>query len=148
MSTKEEIAVEMLGKGYNCAQAVLASQSESYGLDATLAKKVAAAFGGGMAHNGEVCGACTGALMLIGLRYGRYKDGDSESKEKANRIANEFLSKFKEEHGSIICRDLIKYNLLDENEYLKAREAGVFTEICRSLVKRSVELAEEILESY
>lgn len=147
MSTKEEIAVEMLGKGYNCAQAVLASQSDEYGMDAALAKKAAAAFGGGIANNGEVCGACTGALMLIGLRYGRYKDGDSESREKTNRIANEFLGRIKEEYGSIICRDIIKYNLLDENELLKAREADVFTKICRPLVKRAVELAEEILES-
>ena len=146
MSAKEEIAAEMMCKGYNCAQAVLASQSEAYGMDIALAKKVAAAFGGGIANNGEVCGACTGALMLIGLRYGRYKDGDKESKENTNRIANNYLSKFREEYGSIICKDLLKYDLSKKEELLEARNAGVFTGICLPLVRRAVELVEEVLE--
>jgi C_GCAxxG_C_C family probable redox protein len=147
MDSKEEIAVELMDNGYNCAQAVLASQSDAYGLDSTLAKKVAAAFGGGIAYNGHVCGAVTGALMLIGLKHGKYKDGDNESKERTNRIANEYIQKFKEEHGSIMCKDLIKYDLSKSDELRKAREAGVFTEICLELVRSSAELVGEILET-
>ena len=140
---ENETAIEIFGKGYNCAQAVFASHSAELGLDATSAKKAAAAFGGGIAHNGMTCGAVTGALMLLGLKYGRYKDGDNESKEKTYKIANEFIGQFKKEFGSITCKDLIKFDVSVPEEYLRAKEAGVFQNICRSLVKRSSELVEE-----
>jgi C_GCAxxG_C_C family probable redox protein len=146
MFMENEVALEIFGKGFNCAQAVLSSHSAEYGLDATLSKKVAAAFGGGMAHNGEVCGAVSGAFMLIGLKYGQYKEEDKVSKEKTYKITNEYIRKFKDEFGSIRCGDLIKYDLSIPKELLRAREAGVFQTICKNLVQRSVELVEETLE--
>ena len=145
MDTKAGIAVEIFSKGFNCAQAVLASHSEEYGLDTTTAKKVAGAFGGGMANNGEVCGAVTGALMLIGLKYGKYKEDDSVSKGNTIKITNNYLEKFEKEFGSIKCKDLIKYDLKIEEEAAKARESGIFKTLCPLLVKKSVELIEEIL---
>ncbi|MCL1813927.1 MAG: C-GCAxxG-C-C family protein [Treponema sp.] len=145
MNSKNETAVEIFNKGFNCAQAVLASHSSDFGLDSTIAKKIAGAFGGGMAYNGETCGAVTGALMLIGLKYGKHTEGDNDSKENTYRIAAEYISKFKKEYGSIKCTELIKYDLTIKEELIKAREAGVFKTICPLLVKRSVELAEELL---
>ena len=145
METKSGIAVELFGKGFNCAQAVFSSHSQDYGLDAVFAKKIAGAFGGGMANNGEVCGAVTGALMLIGLRYGQYREGDTESKEFTKKITNDFIQKFKVEFGTVICRDLLKYDLSIEEQAQKARESGVFKTLCPLFVKRSVELVEEIL---
>ena len=145
MSKKSDTAAEIFSKGFNCAQAVLEALSSEYGLDSVTAKKIAGAFGGGIAGNGDVCGAVSGALMLIGLKYGKYKEDDTASKENTYRIANEYMEKFKKEFGSIKCRDLIKYNLSIKEELLKAREAGVFKKICPEFVKRSVELVEEVL---
>ena len=145
MDTKSEIAIEIFSKGFNCAQAVLASHSSDFGMDSATARKVAGAFGGGMAYSGEACGAVTGALMLIGLKYGMHIEGDKDSKEKTYRIASEFISKFKKEYGSVKCTDLIKYDLAADETLKKAREAGVFKTICPLLVKRAVELAEELL---
>ena len=145
MDTKAETAVEIFGKGFNCAQAVLTSHSVEYGLDTTTAKKIAGAFIGGIANNGEVCGAVSGALMLIGLKYGQHTEGDIDSKEKTIEMTNRYIQKFKKEFGSIICRDLLKYNISIKEEAAKARESGVFKTLCPKLVKRSVELAEEVL---
>ena len=145
METKAGISLEIFSKGFNCAQAVLASHAGEYGVDPVTAKKIAAAFGGGMANNGEVCGAVTGALMLLGLRYGRYREDDNNSKENTNRISNKYICKFKEEYGSIKCKDLIKLDLSKEEELLQARESGVFKTICPALIKGSVELVEEVL---
>jgi hypothetical protein len=39
------------------------------GVSRELALKIAAAFGGGMSSHGEVCGAVSGALMALGLRF-------------------------------------------------------------------------------
>ena len=145
MNSKSEIAVELFNKGFNCTQAVLSSHSEKYGLDTTSAKKIGCAFGGGLANNGEVCGAVAGALMLIGLKHGQHIEGDIDSKEKTKKMTNDYIEKFKDEYGSIICRDLLKYDISIEEEAQKARDSGVFKTLCPIFVRRSVELVEEII---
>ena len=145
MNTKSEIAVEIFNKGFNCAQAVFSSHSAEYGLDTTFAKKIGGAFIGGLGNNREVCGAVVGALMLIGLKYGKYTEDDNDSKEKTIKITNNYLKKFKNEFDSIICKNLLKYDISIEEEAQKARESGVFKTLCPVFVKRSVELVEEEL---
>ena len=145
MNSKVKMADEIFNNGFNCAQAVLSSYSMEYGLDTEIAKKIAGAFGGGIANNGEICGAITGALMLIGLKYGKHKEGDNVSKEKTNKIANEYIKIFKKEYGSIICKDLLKYDLSIEEEAKIARESGLFKTLCPKFVKKSVEIIEEII---
>jgi C_GCAxxG_C_C family probable redox protein len=146
MSTKSELAVDIFNSGFNCAQAVFSSHSADYGLDTSFAKKIGGAFIGGIANNGEVCGAVVGALMLIGLKYGKYKEDNNVSKEITIKITNNYIQKFKKEFGSIICRDLLKYDISVEKEAQKARESCIFKTLCPVLVKRSVELVEEELE--
>jgi C_GCAxxG_C_C family probable redox protein len=146
MKTNAETSVEIFAKGFSCAQAVLLSHCEEYGLSDELAKKVAGGFGGGMGHSGEVCGAVSGALMLIGLKYGQYKEFDKESKEKTYRLAKQYTDNFKKEFGSINCTKLLKFDLSNKEEAVKAKESGVFKELCPVLVKRAVELAEDILK--
>jgi len=146
METKADMAVEIFGKGFSCAQAVFSSHAADFGVDVTMAKKIAGAFGGGMAHNGEVCGAVTGAFMLIGLKYGKCIEGDDDAKAKTYKLASEYIERFKREFGSINCTDLLKYDLSIEKEAEKAKELGLFKTFCPILVKRSVELVEKILE--
>jgi C_GCAxxG_C_C family probable redox protein len=145
MNTKSEVAADIFESGFNCAQAVFAALSADYGLDPVMAKKVAGAFGGGMAYNGEVCGAVSGALMLIGLKYGKCREDDVDAKEKTYRLATEYIRRFKEIYDSVRCGDLIHYDLTKEEELLKAREAGAFKTVCPLLVKKSVELVEAML---
>ena len=145
METKADIAVEIYTKGFNCAQAVLSSHCEELGLDPVLAKKIAGALGGGMANNGEICGAVSGALILIGLKYGKYKEDDTFSKGNTIRITNSYLDKFKKEFGSLKCRDLVNVDLKNEEEAAKARESGIFKTLCPKFIRKSVELIEEVL---
>jgi C_GCAxxG_C_C family probable redox protein len=95
----------------NCAQAILATYGPQIGLqkiDYDLCMKVAAAFGGGINLTGNVCGAITGALMVLGLKYG-------ESFHEVILISNQLMDEFRDIHGSIICSELIGYDLTDEN---------------------------------
>ena len=144
MDSKAAFAAEVF-KTFNCAQAVLLSHCEEYGLPQTIAKKISCGFGGGMGYSGETCGAVSGAIMLIGLKYGRFEEADRESKGKTYTLAKKLTDKFKEEFGSIHCFELIKYNLANDEEREKARKSGIFKELCPALVKRAVELAEELL---
>ena len=100
-----------------------------------------------MGHIGEVCGAVNGAIMLIGLKYGKNKELDNESKEKTYNLIKEYTEKFKKEFGSINCTKLLKYDLSKDEELIKARNSGIFKELCPILVKRSVELIEEIIKT-
>ena len=95
-------AVELHSEGCNCCQAVLMSACEQFGLTQDQAYSLAAFFGAGM-RRGEVCGAVTGALMALGLRYG---DENNRKCEKSK----DFLKAFEARFGSLPCRELLAKN--------------------------------------
>ncbi|MHA1934606.1 MAG: C-GCAxxG-C-C family protein [Candidatus Thorarchaeota archaeon] len=83
--------------------------------------KIASAFSGGIALTGNVCGALTGALMALGLKY-----GGAEREEKVNEVAVELLNEFKALNGSIICRELINHDLITDEDVKQAFKNGAF----------------------
>ena len=139
MTNSIDDAVKMFEEGFICSQAVFAAFSEKYGLDKKLALKIANGFGGGIARNQEVCGAVSGAIMLIGLKYGKTESGDSASHEHTYELVNNFIDKFTEKNGSINCFELLKCNLPE------AREKGLFSSLCSNYVRDAAEIAEELL---
>ncbi len=139
MTNPIDDAVKMFEEGFICSQAVFAAFSEKYGLDKKIALKIANGFGGGIARNQEVCGAVSGAIMLIGLKYGKTESGDSVSHEKTYELVNQFINKFTEKNGSINCFDLLKCKLPE------AREKGLFSSLCRNYVRDAAEIAGGLL---
>lgn len=138
-------SVEYFKEGFSCSQAVLASFSESLGLDSETALKLSQSFGGGMAHMGETCGAVTGALMVIGLKHGRIKAEDVESKERTYEFVRKFVEKFRASNGSIVCKELLGYNLNTEEGLRLAEEKKIFDSLCVQLVKNASEILENLL---
>ena len=122
--TREEKATALFAKSYNCAQAVFAAFSEEAGLDAAIALKIANGFGGGV-RCGEVCGAVTGAIMAIGLKCGFHVENDMKQKAYCNNKSMEFIEKFREAHGSEICRVLLGVDIRHPSDHNapEAREA-------------------------
>ncbi len=105
MSEKEQKAKELFKSGYNCAQAVIGVFAEESGLDFETAMKTALPFGGGMGRMREVCGAVSGMLMAAGLKF---SDEKAANKAEVYKITQELAGKFKEQNGSIICRELLE----------------------------------------
>ena len=95
-----------------------------------------------MAHQGHVCGAVTGALMVIGLARG---STDPKDKEIVYRLGQEFMQKFEARHGSILCRELIDYDMRVPEEYQAARDTKVFATLCPKFVQSAAEIISEIL---
>ena len=93
--------------GYNCAQSVLLAFYDVTGLDDKTAAMLASSFGGGLGRMREVCGAVSGAAMVLGLVRGCSDPDDRESKKAHYARVREFAEKFKERNGSIICRELL-----------------------------------------
>lgn len=144
MSKRTEYA-EKCFNSYNCSQAVFTAFCEDLGLDVETGFKVACAFGGGMSHTDEVCGAVSGALLAIGLKYGKFRPNDQAAKDKTYQLSQEFIRRFKAEFGSAHCTDLIHANLSDPDEAGRARGSGNFKTICPTLIKRAVEITEDLI---
>ena len=101
-------AAELFLKGYNCAQAVMVAFSDVTGLDEELSARMISSFGGGMGRMREVCGAVSGMLAVAGLLYG-YADPEDDSAKMAHyALVQELAGKFREQAGSIICREILK----------------------------------------
>ena len=100
-------AAELFLSGYNCAQAVMVAFCDVTGLEEKTAARYAAAFGGGMGRMREVCGAVSGMFMVLSILYG-YEDPDDPRKKTIYSQVQELAGKFREENGSIICREILK----------------------------------------
>lgn len=145
MNSKADQAVVCFDNSFNCSQAVFSTYCESLGLDHAIALKIACGFGAGMGYSGETCGAVTGALMLIGLKYGKNTPEDNQAKDKTYALVQEFAKRFRELHGSLKCNELLPYDISIPEELKKAREEGLFTTVCPKLVKSAAMIVEEIL---
>ena len=133
-----------LFENFNCAQALLAAYAPGLGVDEKTAFKIASGFGGGMAGLSEVCGAVTGAFMVIGLKYGKYRPDDKRAKDRTYIKVRKFAKRFAEEHGTLICRDLIGCDISTEEGLKRAREEQLFSK-CPGYVESAARILEEIL---
>jgi len=139
-SSFPEKAANNFKQGYNCAQTVLLTMREYYGIrESELIPKIATAFGGGIGRCGSLCGALTGAIIAIGLKHGT-NTPILEEKEKAYRLAQKFFEQFVKEFGSPLCRELIGYDLTKPEELEMVRKLNIRDEKCSYFVKKAVEI--------
>ncbi len=99
-------AESLFREGYNCAQAIVYAFNDIMELDDKTLLSLSSSFGGGMGRLREVCGAVTGAFMVLGVLYG-YSDVNASDKGEHYTRIQEFANRFKEDNGSIICRELL-----------------------------------------
>lgn len=142
---RSDKALAVFEDGFNCSQAVFSTYGIEMGVSRDIALKIAQSFGGGMGQMGEVCGAVTGAFMVIGLKYGKTRTDDDEAKRKTYALVKEFTEKFKASNGSIICRDLLRCDLSTAEGQRVAKERGLFSTVCPGFVKDAVDILEAIL---
>ncbi len=107
MENKGEQAKQLFLNGYNCAQAVLEAFARDFGLDDQTALTLSACFGGGLGRQREVCGAVSGMCMALALKYAPKDPANHEQKAAFYARIQEVCNRFKEENGSIICRELL-----------------------------------------
>ena len=143
--TKADDAHRCFIRRFTCSAAVFSTFSKELGLDPDTAKKIACGFGAGISKTGNICGAVSGAVMVIGLAYGKTEDGDDAATGKTRALVREFLQEFTARHGSVNCTELLGYNLSDPAEYEKARGMKLFTTKCPELVRDAAAILEKKL---
>jgi C_GCAxxG_C_C family probable redox protein len=140
-----EKAASCFSEGFMCSQAVLTAYAGQFDMDRETALKVSAAFGGGMGRMGEICGAVTGAFMVIGLKYGRTMVQDAKSHEKTNRLVREFVDRFKSRNGSIVCRELLGCDLSTQAGQKVFVDKKLRDTLCTKFVRDAAEIVQQLL---
>jgi len=148
MSKREERAIELFktgGYGYNCAQSVFGTFCEDNGLDLDVALKIATGFGGSATKYKGMCGAASGAIMVIGLKCGHHVKGDIETKKFSQAKAQEFTAEFSAINGSTLCYELLgleKDAVVTPEDVTKLRP--LFDTVCPELVRNAIRILESM----
>jgi C_GCAxxG_C_C family probable redox protein len=145
MDTKPDQAAATFINGFNCAQAVFSTYAEKFGIDQTEALKISCGFGAGMGRRQEVCGAVSGAILLIGSKYGKTIREDNAANDLTYKLVRELSEKFIAKYGSISCKELLGCNLLTPEGQQFFKENNFRDLKCARYVHDVSELAEEML---
>ncbi len=139
------LAATLFEQGFTCSQAVLAAFAERHGLARDTALKVACAYGGGVARTGSTCGAVSGALMAIGLAHGRSRVEDEAARERTYDATRAFLERFRREHGSDLCRELLGVDIGTPEGREHAAKEGLFRSRCPLFVRSACRIVSSLV---
>ena len=140
-------AAELFMEGYNCAQAVAVAFCDLTGLEEKQTAKMVSSFGGGMGRLREVCGAVSGMFFVLGCLYGYDNSDADETKKELYTQVQGLAADFREQCGSIICRELLDNPPSDPNpsprtaEYYKERP-------CALMVKTAADLMDTFIAAH
>lgn len=142
-----EKAVSLFSQGLNCAQSIFAAFCDVTGVDEELARCLSSSFGGGMGRMREVCGTCTGMFMVAGILYGHGTETDNSLKAEHYKRIQYLADEFRKEHGTIICRDLLKGLAVTSRPTPEKRTEQYYkVRPCVKFVRTAAEILDRYLE--
>jgi C_GCAxxG_C_C family probable redox protein len=137
--------MDMFSKGFNCAQSILYAFRTESDLSEETALKISCGLGAGMGRKGEVCGAVTGGIMVLGMRHGKGASDDRAAMETTYSKTQELINLFTLKHGSCICRQLLNgCKLTTEEGQRSFKENEYLNKVCKKCVHSVVEILEQI----
>ena len=146
--THAQKAEALFYEGYNCAQSVLLAFGDVTGLDQKTAAMLSSSFGGGLGRLREVCGAVSGASMVLGSLRGYDDPKDAEAKKAHYHLIQEFADRFRQANGSIVCRELLSGISTAEGRDPEARTESYYKKRpCPRLVFQAAEIVDSMLLS-
>ena len=143
MNSNVDCATDRFKEGFNCAQAVFATYAPSLGIKEDDALRISTGFGAGMGRQQEVCGAVTGALMVIGSKHGMSNASDVAAKERTYAEFKEFTRRFCQLHGSISCRELLACDINTEEGKKDYNERKLSATVCLPCVQDACKIIED-----
>lgn len=146
MDSRVEQAVATFESGYTCAQSVFATYADLFGMEKEMALKLASPMGGGIGRMREVCGVVSAMALLAGLKKGNTDPANEEGKEQIYLLTRQMAEKFKEKHGTIICRELLGIQGMEESAKPSLRAEEYYSKRpCSRLVATAAGIIEEML---
>ena len=142
--SKADNAKELFEGGCNCCQAVFCAFRDETNLSEEDALRLSAGFGGGMGRMREVCGAVSGMIMVLSNRFATTDPNDHAKKKELYEIIQKASAEFREENGSIICRELLGLTEKVSDPNPEARTAAYYKKRpCSELVHCAAQIAEK-----
>ena len=139
-------AGDLFQEGYNCAQSVFCAFCDETGLPVEEAARIASSFGGGMGRLREVCGAVSGALLVLGMQRGYSMPGDDDAKREHYLLVQEFARRFREKNRTIICRELLEGVEVSPGDIPEKRTKEFYERRpCLRLIRDAAQITEEML---
>ena len=142
---RSEKATSHFLSGCNCAQSVLLSYADDLQYSEELAKRISAGFGGGMGKQQETCGAITGAIMVLGMMKGEQGNKNDELQTFTYDLVKELLDRFKVDHGTTRCMDLIGCDLNTPEGSAKFKDEQIKEKKCVNFIETSVKIVESLI---
>lgn len=144
MGIKGEQARELFMQGHNCSQSVAAVFSKEMGLSQDLVMRMSSGFGAGFGRLREVCGAFSGAVLVLGTLYGSQ---DPAKKTEIYKVVQEMAEESRRENGSIVCKELLGLAKPEgspvasprTSEYYKKRPCAELVEMAADQVQAYIE---------
>ena len=144
--SKAETAVGHFAN-YNCAQSVLLAYCEDFGLDKEKALQTAVGFGAGFGRHQDICGAISGAIIVLGLSS-QFKEEDRRPKiTETYAKVYEYVKEFKENNGCVDCLELLDGCDLKSEEGQKAFRENNMREKCFDYVRFCCNLLDKYLKT-
>lgn len=146
MESRVEKAAELFESGYNCAQSVFAAYADLFGMDRETALKISCPMGGGVGRMRELCGTVCSMSMLSGLKGGNTDPQNEEAKKEAYELVRKMAAEFKAENGTIICRELLGIEGMEESAAPSIRTPEYYaSRPCTGIVRSAARIVEKYL---
>lgn len=146
MESRAERAVKTFEEGYNCAQSVFSTYADCFGMDRETALRMSSAMGAGVGRMREVCGAVSSMAMLAGLKEGNADPENEEAKEHIYSLVRQMSARFREEYGSIICKELLGLDSVEESAKPSVRTPEYYaSRPCPGIIACAARIIEEML---
>ncbi|MBF0548976.1 MAG: C_GCAxxG_C_C family protein [Deltaproteobacteria bacterium] len=141
---RTEKTIQLLQIGSNCSQAILAVFGEPHGVDVDLADRLGRPLGAGLGRMGQVCGAVSSAIVVLGLAQKNGLD-EAEARNDLARTAQELAARFKGLHGTIMCKDLLGADISTQSGMARIKEEKLVPKLCPVFVRDAADILSEFL---
>lgn len=128
-----ELAKSYAVRGFLCSESVLLAACDWLEIKCELIPRIATGFGAGIGGCGSLCGAISGGIMALGLRFGR--NDVKRQKMKPYWFASDLLKRFEKEFGYLSCRELTKCDFTTEEGRRKYAEQNLWATKCRQYIE-------------
>ena len=138
-----ELAKSYAAKGFLCSESVLLAIRDMLEIHCESIPKIATGFGAGVGGCGSVCGAISGGVMALGLKFGRSDVRKQE--ERPYWFALELLERFEREFGCITCRELTRCDFATEEGRKKYADERLWETKCRQFIASTAAIVFDII---
>jgi C_GCAxxG_C_C family probable redox protein len=136
-------SMKYVDDGFLCVEAVLKTLADMKGLQTDYIPAIASGMAAGVARTGQICGEVTGAILGLGLWFGRKEPVASE--RRPYWYSRLFIERWNENHPNTNCSGLLGIDLDTSEGYAEFSKENMWENKCKRYIREAVGLTYDIL---